>query len=1303
MHRGIAAVVKGLLGFDPSFNISGIIFNKIENSNHKERLKDAILAAGLDVNVFGGIPNIRAFTQHQFRNACIPFDPQAIANILILMRSILNEYIATADILSMVEIGQVRTTSDDDRRDSMSSLHSNSIAKPPVESKLKSDVLDMNFLSTTVITDIEAQSIQTGGDNAIGNQGEASYLTNSNKENLHEKDTQRKTFASVVMNGLDQDSHKRMKEKQTRNTAQLSNVNGQIPSTMCAERSPDDHNDICRKSSLDSSASTVVEDTTAEDYSVLQERVEEENSNHVASGAVRIAVAKDDAFCLYYRDNLRLLETAGAELVFFSPLSESLPEKISGVFLGGGFPEYFAQELANNKKLKAELILFAGAGGVIYAECGGLLFLSQSLQPWNGIPQSMVGLFPFKAILPVDKPKMGYVEVEVTAQNPLFPAGWTLRGYVHHASELVEEYHVAGIRSSRDASCGSIGKGCLASNSPSNLVNTEFLLPIYKSEWGTGFSCNFLDQDGEVSLVDGFCRAHVLASFVHINFGSCVELATAIVERCKQVDSSVIKDALSGARHLADSLTGAIGSIVPFADLGEMICSRDFHPQSQCTHKSASRSLFASDLCRPIPMVRSSPDLKIGSDHAKSGVKHGMVHNSGFDCQVMHLPESTTLEHIQGNMQNNGFNLSSNARRSHYRSMSMHNMDRSSMQSGSPLQFSPRSFYSVLEQEPHFTRNCPSVGDVNSSRIQPKLGAGLQQNIQDTFFSSGRGCCFHSMHHWDGVGSDRHTISQSVDVAGKTHFASLRPDLDSCLPLNPVETTDLYPLRFCASRESSVIGMTDPDYPSDDFLSEVPRISTDSSYVQVTHIPTRTLPPMIRCTLSGQSDKIITLGPGVTEIAWALGLGNRVVAVADDCDFPLEASKKARAMKYVPFCTKKGMVSASAPVSSTSSRSASPRKSSVDNFLAARLMANAAFSVIRRHNHSRSLSKSSSSFLLDCSEPGQENSLCAVREDIQIDDQVIARERPGLIIYEEEIDNSSKVSAIPKNSNFGARNQCGPSCDIMQSNNSLEKVYDDNLIEFPRIKAQLCNKIASLGFQKTCSVLELGRSTLSDVLDGIIDFGEAAGVADEAHRLVERLRARLRRVAGEAAAAIHSDAASSLSLARTSATCNFNGREKGRAPKVLVLSSIQPFRAEGLWVPDMVSLAGGESVPVQTGEKAKMLDWNEIVRIGPEVIVVAGLKDGNGPKVFIDLCLAAGLPGWWLLPAVRSGMVFVCEAALLLRSGPRLVDGTEALARMIHGDAVAMCCPPRAVLKLSLRPGQRCRPRLLPNYFMAFT
>src|SRR5205807_892111 len=94
----------------------------------------------------------------------------------------------------------------------------------------------------------------------------------------------------------------------------------------------------------------------------------------------RIGVARDRAFAFYYDDNLRRLEALGAECVLFSPITDAALPPVDGLYFGGGYPELAAAELAANRSMRAEVRAFAGRGGPIYAECGGLMYLTSSLR-----------------------------------------------------------------------------------------------------------------------------------------------------------------------------------------------------------------------------------------------------------------------------------------------------------------------------------------------------------------------------------------------------------------------------------------------------------------------------------------------------------------------------------------------------------------------------------------------------------------------------------------------------------------------------------------------------------------------------------------------------------------------------------------------------------------------------------------------------------------------------------------------------------------------------------------------------------
>ncbi|MFB6350906.1 MAG: cobyrinate a,c-diamide synthase, partial [Bradymonadaceae bacterium] len=107
----------------------------------------------------------------------------------------------------------------------------------------------------------------------------------------------------------------------------------------------------------------------------------------------RIAVADDEAFCFYYRDNLERLERAGAEIVAFSPLRDPLPDDIDGVYLGGGYPENAPGQLEANRDFLEGVSAFAEAGGPVYAECGGLMVLADWLETRDGERFEMAGIF----------------------------------------------------------------------------------------------------------------------------------------------------------------------------------------------------------------------------------------------------------------------------------------------------------------------------------------------------------------------------------------------------------------------------------------------------------------------------------------------------------------------------------------------------------------------------------------------------------------------------------------------------------------------------------------------------------------------------------------------------------------------------------------------------------------------------------------------------------------------------------------------------------------------------------------------
>ncbi|MFO7861646.1 MAG: cobyrinate a,c-diamide synthase [Desulfosalsimonas sp.] len=150
---------------------------------------------------------------------------------------------------------------------------------------------------------------------------------------------------------------------------------------------------------------------------------------------VRVAVAKDPAFCFYYQDNLDVLEEQGCQIVFFSPVNDTdLPENIHGIYLGGGYPELYAQALSENLSMRRALQTAVRADMPVYAECGGFMYLCKSLEDQNGQIFEMAGVFGFQTVMAKRLCALGYRQIRFLKNTPLDPAGTVVRGHEFHYS-----------------------------------------------------------------------------------------------------------------------------------------------------------------------------------------------------------------------------------------------------------------------------------------------------------------------------------------------------------------------------------------------------------------------------------------------------------------------------------------------------------------------------------------------------------------------------------------------------------------------------------------------------------------------------------------------------------------------------------------------------------------------------------------------------------------------------------------------------------------------------------------------------
>ena len=202
---------------------------------------------------------------------------------------------------------------------------------------------------------------------------------------------------------------------------------------------------------------------------------------------VRIGVARDEAFSFYYQDNLDALRKAGAEVVEFSPLHDArLPQAVDGLYWGGGYPEVFAQELATNRSMIAEVRRAAEEGLPIYAECGGLMYLAREIVTKTGaVP--MAAVLPLSVEMTEKLVNFGYSEVSLVSDCLLGVAGSQARGHSFHFSRI------------RD------------------IGNLEMVYRAKSARTGH-------------EEPDGFRVKNVLASYIHLHFLSNPAMAQAFVQ-----------------------------------------------------------------------------------------------------------------------------------------------------------------------------------------------------------------------------------------------------------------------------------------------------------------------------------------------------------------------------------------------------------------------------------------------------------------------------------------------------------------------------------------------------------------------------------------------------------------------------------------------------------------------------------------------------------------------------------------------------------------------------------------------------
>jgi cobyrinic acid a,c-diamide synthase len=206
---------------------------------------------------------------------------------------------------------------------------------------------------------------------------------------------------------------------------------------------------------------------------------------------VRIGVAQDLAFCFYYPENLELLEAEGAELVKFSPMNDRVLPDVDLLYLGGGYPELHGAVLAGNVTMRTAIRQFAERGGTIYAECGGMMYLTHAIRDFSDTSHEMVGLFPAEAVMQKPALTLGYRTVKLSHDCILGASGITARGHEFHYSTLVP-------RGSLD------------------------------------YACVLHDARGLLKGPDGLVAGNTLALYTHLHFASQPQMAVSLVASARR-------------------------------------------------------------------------------------------------------------------------------------------------------------------------------------------------------------------------------------------------------------------------------------------------------------------------------------------------------------------------------------------------------------------------------------------------------------------------------------------------------------------------------------------------------------------------------------------------------------------------------------------------------------------------------------------------------------------------------------------------------------------------------------------------
>ena len=228
-----------------------------------------------------------------------------------------------------------------------------------------------------------------------------------------------------------------------------------------------------------------------------REQEGEKNKNNPSSGEyqpVRIGVIRDSAFQFYYPENLEELKGHGAEIIEISALTERTLPPIDALYIGGGFPETHAIALAENNEFRDSLRIAIMGGLPVYAECGGLMYLGESLL-LEDRRYPMAGIFPLNFSLERKPQAHGYSIVEVVHENPFYPVGTVLKGHEFHYSRPL---HAGG-----------------------DIQEDSYAFQMKRGQ-------------GIFAKMDGVCFRNVLATYTHLHALGAQEWTRGVIAKARE-------------------------------------------------------------------------------------------------------------------------------------------------------------------------------------------------------------------------------------------------------------------------------------------------------------------------------------------------------------------------------------------------------------------------------------------------------------------------------------------------------------------------------------------------------------------------------------------------------------------------------------------------------------------------------------------------------------------------------------------------------------------------------------------------